>query len=161
CKDSAGIRVKNMRTVFVNENAVLIVEVVGIPANMRSLVNYENALIELRSEALRDHAAGKAGAHYEKIEHCSGYPYLCRRFEDALACRLYTFFEPPRGDHLVDEMPYADPGSVPGHVGQKSVGTLNPVVVIVGERELNGGDEFTDGIGDAREALLTVRTNDV
>jgi hypothetical protein len=66
--------VKDVRPVLVNQDACLVIVIVGIAADVRPLVTNQDLLARVRRQALRDRRAGKAGANHQIIEHGSPVP---------------------------------------------------------------------------------------
>src|SRR5665213_1506840 len=64
-----GIRMENMRPIFMYQNAFVVVVIVGISANMASLVDNQDFGVQLRSQPLRKHAAGESRADNHVIKH--------------------------------------------------------------------------------------------
>src|SRR5687768_18455709 len=56
-KHVARIRVKDMWTVFMNKHTMLVVMIVGVAANVRTLVAQQHLLVRTAGEALREHTA--------------------------------------------------------------------------------------------------------
>ena len=81
-KDLGRVRVKDVRPVAVNQNAVLIVIIEGVPADMRTLVADEYSLPGVTCETLRDRCTGEAATDNQVIEHdrrLSAERHACRR----------------------------------------------------------------------------------
>ena len=60
-----------MRAVLVDQQAGLVVAVIGVAADMGAAVDDEHALVALARETLGKHAAGKAGADDQPIIHAA------------------------------------------------------------------------------------------
>src|SRR5215203_5794653 len=60
---------KDVRPVLMDHHAGFIVIVVGVPADMGTLVADQDALAGMGREPFRHSGAGKAGAYYQIIEH--------------------------------------------------------------------------------------------
>ncbi len=58
-----------MRAVFVDQDAVIVVMVVGIAADMGAAIHNQNFLAGLRGQSLGNDTAGKPGPHNEIVEH--------------------------------------------------------------------------------------------
>ena len=59
---------EDVRAVGVDEDAGVVVAVVGVAADVRALVDDQHAQAQLAGEPLRQHAAGEAGADDEVVE---------------------------------------------------------------------------------------------
>ena len=68
-EDLARVGVEDVRPVLVDEDAVLVVVVVGVAADVRPLVDDQDLLAGACRQPLREHAAGEAGADDEIVEH--------------------------------------------------------------------------------------------
>ena len=68
-EDIPRVRVEDVRPILVNEDAVLVVLVVGVSADMRALVDDENLFAGTCRQPLREHAAREPGADHEIVEH--------------------------------------------------------------------------------------------
>ena len=64
-----GIGVEDMRSILVDQNAVLVVIVEGVAADVRPLVADQHALAGMSGQTLGDGGAGKAGADDQVVEH--------------------------------------------------------------------------------------------
>src|SRR4029078_9616558 len=70
------VGVKNMRTVFVNENAGLVVMVVRVSPDVGTAIANQHLLSGISRETLCDGCSGKAGADDKIIEHGSPISWL-------------------------------------------------------------------------------------
>ena len=68
-EDLLRIGMEDVRPVLVNQQAGIVVAVVGVAADVRPAVDDEDALVALARETFRKHAAGKAGADDQPIVH--------------------------------------------------------------------------------------------
>ena len=71
---------KDVRTVFVDQNSILVVVVVSIAANMLSAIANQNLFIRACCESLCKYTAGKAGTYNEVIKHLA-YPLNIQMLE--------------------------------------------------------------------------------
>jgi len=55
-----------------DQQSLVVMPIVGVPANVGSLVDDQHALSQLAGEPFRDDAAGEAGAHHEGVEAVAG-----------------------------------------------------------------------------------------
>ena len=65
----SAVGVEDVRPVAVDQEAVVVVLVVGVAADVRPVVDEENALAELGSQALGKNGPGETGPDDEVIEH--------------------------------------------------------------------------------------------
>ena len=68
-EDVARVGVKDVRPVLVDQDAGLVVVVVGVAADVRALVADQDVLAGMRGQPLGDRRAGKAGADDQVVEH--------------------------------------------------------------------------------------------
>jgi hypothetical protein len=68
-EDAFGVGMEDVRPVFVNKNACVVIAVIRIAADVVSLINNENARIELRGKPLGQYATCKSRANNELIKH--------------------------------------------------------------------------------------------
>ena len=68
-EDLLGVGMEDVRAVLVDQQAVIVVAVVGIAADVRAAVDEEDALVALARETFRENAAGEARADNQPIVH--------------------------------------------------------------------------------------------
>ena len=66
--DVRSVGVKDVRPVAVHEDAVVVVVVEGVAADVRPAVDQQHALARAHGETFGQHAAGEAGAHDQAVE---------------------------------------------------------------------------------------------
>ena len=74
-KDALRVGVEDVRAVLVDQNAVVVIMVIVIAADVVELINDKNLLIRLACQPLRKHAAGKTRSYYQIIKH-GNFSYL-------------------------------------------------------------------------------------
>ena len=67
---------KNVRAVFMDENTVFVVMIVGVASDMVTTVADQNAFIELAGQPLRDDTSSVARSNDEVIEHYDCNPFV-------------------------------------------------------------------------------------
>jgi hypothetical protein len=73
-EDLLRIGVEDVGSVLVDEQALVIVPVIGVAAHMVAPVDEKNALVALAGETFRQNAARKAGADNQPIIHSKVTP---------------------------------------------------------------------------------------
>ncbi len=68
-EDALRVGVEDVRAVRVDQDAVVVVVVVGIAADVGAPVDEQDLLAGLRGQALGQHAAGEAGPDDQIVEH--------------------------------------------------------------------------------------------
>jgi hypothetical protein len=68
-EDVARVGVKDMRPIFVDQDAVVVVLVVGVAADMRTLVDDQHLNTRPGGEPLGQDTTGEAGTNDQVIEH--------------------------------------------------------------------------------------------
>ena len=66
-EDDLAVGVEDMRSVSMNQDAVFIVEIIGIPGDMRSSVAKKHALIAIGCKSLCQDRTGKPCTHNQII----------------------------------------------------------------------------------------------
>ena len=66
-EDLFRLGVEDVRTVQMNQDAMLVVEVIGVAGDVRALVDDEHTLAQTVGEPFREHGAGEARADDEVI----------------------------------------------------------------------------------------------
>src|SRR5665213_56335 len=91
---------EDMRAILVDQNAVLVVMIVSVAANVRALIANQHTAVRTACQTLSKHASSKTRAHHEVIEHGGlsfrakrrwRSPFLHRRVA-LLAPRTTSFF---------------------------------------------------------------------
>ena len=60
---------KDMRSILMNQDAGLVVMIVGIPANVRTLIAEYDFFVRTSGEAFGEYASSEPGANYQVIKH--------------------------------------------------------------------------------------------
>jgi hypothetical protein len=64
-----AVGVEDMRAILVNENAGLVVSIVGIAADMRPAIDHQDLFVTLARQPFGNNAPGETGTDDEPIKH--------------------------------------------------------------------------------------------
>ena len=67
---------KDMRAVLMNQNAGVVVMIVSVAADVRTLVTKQHLLVRTRCQPFGEDTAGEAGAYNQIIKHRPNYPLV-------------------------------------------------------------------------------------
>ena len=77
---SEFVFVEDVRTIFVNEQTIVIVVIVGVPADVIAAFDNQDRFTQLRRKPLGNDASGKTGSNNKIVKHFNLQPFVSVSF---------------------------------------------------------------------------------